>query len=233
MPAKTIDRPTSQVAFAGALFSLYPDLKPTRSLYIDFEGGFGNERILSLYWPRNAIVERFEWIWAPPGEAFPSIEQLADALDELNVRLDAVQWIVVFSGGWDHPDEADRFQAAFGDLLFPDVPWANLHRALRESRVTMRSIRESKRVVYTKRSKTHYSLEALEWEFNRVRPSNCRSADNVYGDGQAGEVRVLDLADRVLAGQASIAEQNQLVAYCEWDVRSMFEIARKCEKILR
>ena len=105
MPARTIDRPTSRAAFAEALFNLYPDLKPTRSLYIDFEGGFGSERILSLYWPKNAKAARFEWIWAPPGEAFPSIEQFADALDELNVWPDDVQWIVVFSGGWDHPDE--------------------------------------------------------------------------------------------------------------------------------
>ena len=75
------------------------------------------------------------------------------------------------------------------------------------------------------------SLEALEFEFGIRRPQSIRTADHIYSDGVQGDIRILDLAKRVIEGEARPEEEFRLYGYCEADVSGMFKVSRLARKI--
>ena len=220
-------------SYAEALFELHPTFIPTQALYLDLEGsGGGSEEILSVYWPFLPTDQRFSWL---KRTATTEIDLLS--INELVQRIgaDRAKSVVVFSGGQPSPAEKDRVVDLLGEDPFPDSKWINLHYVLRQCRDIRASIREHRYVWHhTDRSRIRYSLEALEFEFDIVRPPSLRSHNNRYRDlnGQPGEMEVLAIAQRVKAGTAARDEECSLREYCEADVRSMWEITYRCERLL-
>ena len=83
---KVIDERAAKL-FAKTLFSLWPNFRPTRALYLDFEGGgSGDERILSVYWPQLVGTERFEMLWRGWSNAPLTPDSLEQLLDGGSVR---------------------------------------------------------------------------------------------------------------------------------------------------
>ena len=227
-----VTRKDSQRDFATTLAEMEPDFYYTRGLYLDFEGsGKGYEHILSLFWPMNPGTERFGWIWREPGESTITRAQLDEALIQMGCSRFAPETIVVFSGGVDRINEQVRFEQIFGEDVFPNAEWIDLLRPLRGSRTTRKRIREGRRVMKVGRKIQDNSLEALELEFGIHRPQSIRTADHIYSDGVQGDIRILDLAKRVIDGKASSAEESRLYEYCQHDVNGMFKVARLSHKI--
>ena len=219
--------------FAEQLFELNPTLLPTQALYLDLEGSGGRaEDILSLYWPRLPGHRRFSWLVRTPASEIHQGE-LRDLVEKIGAEKP--KWIVVFSGGQALPDERVRVTDLLGQDPFPESEWINLHYALRRCRDMRSAIREHRHVWNTRnRSLVGYSLEALEWEFDIVRPRNLRGHNNGYRDldGESGEMEVLATAKRVIEGSATEDEELSLRRYCESDVRNMYRIARSCEQLI-
>ena len=222
-------------SFSERLFALHPGFRPTRALYLDFEGSENNERILSLFWPQRAGDDRFRMLWRGISDDYAlDAEGLSGVLAEFDCDPKLLRWVVVFSGGILVPEEQTRFEAQFGSEIFPAAEWVNLHLAIRICPPMARSIREHKNVWFTKnQTMVRKSLEALELEFGLQRPPAMRSRSHSYADGLEGEMGILELEARLVGGRATEQEADLLAKYCEWDVRSMFQIARKCERLLR
>jgi len=224
----------SRLAFANALFSAVPEFRPTRALYLDFEGsGAGDEGLLSLFWPWNAGPERFQWIWKPDLHEQMDPAQLKGVMSDLGCDARSLEWVVVFSGGKDVAEEQERFETTFGHRALPLARWVNLHRIVTMSTVTKRAIRDARNVWHTGEKRTRYSLEALEYEFNIRRPPELRSHSNSYADGRPGLMNVLTSVSAVMRETADQLEEENLHQYCVQDVRSMFDIARASQKLLR
>lgn len=228
-----VTRNDSQRDFAITLAEMEPDFYYTRGLYLDFEGsGKGYEHILSLFWPMNPGPERFGWIWRDLGQSTITREQLDEALMQMGCSRFAPEAIVVFSGGDGKINEQVRFEQLFGENVFPNAEWIDLLRPLRRSRTTRKRIREGRRVMKVGRKIQDNSLEALELEFGIRRSKSIRTADHIYSDGVQGDIRILDLAKRVIDGEAGSAEERRLYEYCQQDVSGMFQIARLSQKIV-
>ena len=227
------DDPRSE--FARQLFNSYPGFKSTRALYLDFEGGGGFERILSLFWPQKPGPQRFGLLWRVLADQSLGLDNagLERLLELFDCHRELLEWVVVFSGGPDRPDEMDRFERVFGGSYFPRATWINLHRVLRDCWRLKRAIREHSFVWFSgDQKRIRYSLEALEWEFGLRRPPNLRSHSNSYCDGTTGQMNILELEQKAFMGDASEDEVDAILAYCKWDVSSMFRIARQCEKLI-
>jgi hypothetical protein len=152
-----------------------------------------------------------------------------------SIKAARTKWIVVFSAGQESPDERDRVVDLLGEDPFPNSDWINLHYALVNCREIKASIRDHRYVWFQNdRTRTRYSLEALEREFSIVRPRSLRSHSYCYLDleGETGDMEVLALARSVRDGSASEAEELSLKGYCTADVKNMFEIAYSAEQQL-
>ena len=227
-----ITRQDSQRDFANTLAKMAPDFYYTRGLYLHFEGsGKGYEHILSLFWPMNPGPERFGWIRRDPDQPTIRPEQLNEALDRLGCSRFDPESIVVFSGGDGNINEQVRFEQIFGENVFPNAAWIDLHPLLRASRDMRKRINEGRRVMKVGRKNQNNSLEALELEFGIRRPQSIRTADHIYSDGVQGDIRILDLAKRVIEGEASPEEEIRLYEYCQADVSGMFKVSRLSHKI--
>lgn len=219
--------------YADSLFRFYATFLPTQALYLDLEGGGGGtEEILSVYWPFLPGPQRFSWIRRTSTAAIDSI-MFNGLMHQMGVKNP--RWVVVFSGGQALPDERDRVADLLGDDPFPDADWINLHYVLRNCREIKTSIREHRYVWFQRdRTRTRYSLEALELEFGLTRPSRIRAHSNCYSDlnGENGEMEILSIAQRVKNGSANEDEAQSLREYCEADVVNMFKISLACERML-
>jgi hypothetical protein len=225
----------ARVHFANRLFADYPSFKPTRALYLDFEGSFQSERILSLYWPQLAGDSRFRILWRGLEDTGRGMnpEGLAGVLEELECEPGAVEWVVVFSAGMDRPEERDRFEVVFGAEVLAGAQWVNLHTVLRRCWQMKRAITQRAYVRFTKDAKqVRKSLEALEFEFGLRRPPGLRRHTNTYADGSEGLMNILEFEQALFDEDATEEQVETLLSYCEWDVRSMFKIARQCGKLL-
>ena len=219
--------------FARVLFDLYPDFIPTQALYLDLEGRMnGSEDLVSFFRPALPGPTRFSWI---------TRSETSDIdLKAVNTHLDTIgatapKWIVVYSGGQASPDEQSRVIDLLGQDPFPDSEWINLLHIVQRCREIRRSIRDHRHVWFgADRSRVRSSLEALEWEFGIKRSIEIRSHSNRYRDldGGPGLMEVLSTAQRVIDGTASEDEELYLRAYCESDVKSMYEISYACEQML-
>jgi hypothetical protein len=219
--------------FAETLFGLHPDFIPTQALYLDLEGRQnGSEDILSLYWPILPGSQRFSWI--------KKTESSQMDLAELDAHLHSIgatgaKWIVVYSAGQTLPNERERLVDLLGRDPFPDSDWINLLHVVQQCRPIRRSITEHRNVWYrTDKTQTRNSLEALEWEFGIERPVNLRSHSYRYRDldGERGLMEVLAITQQSINGSASGEDERSLRAYCEEDVKNMYEIAYGSEKLL-
>jgi hypothetical protein len=224
---------STKSAFAGVLFSAYPDFRPTRALYLDFEGSLGNERILSLFWPRKLGADRLRLLWRGSEHLTLGKAGLVGTLDELGCDPDSLGYLVVFSGGVTTPDEKVRFEEVFGTGFFSEATWINLHEVLRECPEMMRAIRARRHCWFTEETRVRYSLENLEREFGIYRPVDLRSHSHSYGDGSKGLMNVLELVAQVVSGKATEVQAALLTSYCLMDVSSMFKICRACQNLIR
>lgn len=229
-------------SFAQELFDQYPDLAPTRSLYLDLEGSGGGtdddsdkgtESVLTVCWPQKGEPDRYKRIRRPSKSQPMTLQQLNDTLDELSINRAQLNHIVVFSGGMEEPDEKKRFEKVFGENIFGNSEWVNLHRVLRETPQMKRAIRQSRWVWLTSRRSAHYCLEALEHEFNFRRPVNTRAHSNSYADGNPGTIYALKLANSWVDGSASVDDIRLLELYTRQDVEGMFRITQKSGEIMR
>lgn len=213
------------------MFALWPDLRPTRALYIDFEGsGSGDERIMSIYWPQLAGSDRFRMLWRGSATSDLSSDSLESTLRDLSCNPSRLEWVVVFSAGQPVPEEQTRFEAVFGNDWFPKAEWVNLHFAMRKSTIT-RSVRSTAWAKHVKdKKRIRYGLENLEYQFGYVRPRELRSHEYRHKDGTVGLMKVLETEQDAFNSGKGIGEFETLVDYCQYDVESMFRIARWCEK---
>ena len=220
-----------QLGFANTLFELYPDFRPTQSLYLDFEGsGNGHESVISLYWPQNRSPNRFAWRMRSKEPTLTS-ELILDAIETLGLPGNEVKQIVVYSPGrWD-PDERERLIHLFDGNPWPNASWINLLLVTQKSKEMSSAIKTHRNVVFKKdKTQVRHSLEALEWEFKIFRDPSIRSHGNAYRDGAEGKMEVLELIKTIVSGQATEAEKKLLEKYCTQDVKSMFMISRFCER---
>lgn len=216
--------------FAEALFGIYPEFIPTQALYLDLEGpGSGQQDILSLYWPVLPGAARFSWLRRTDASEI-GLTSLEAHLEEIGAS--ETRWVVVYSAGQILPDERDRVIGMFGQDPFPDSEWINLLHVVQRCSEIRRSIREHRYVWYERdQIRIRNSLEALEWEFGIERPVSLRSHSYRYKDldGGAGSMEVLSTARRSIERSTEKEEEINLRAYCEADVKHMFEIASASE----
>lgn len=132
------------------------------------------------------------------------------------------------------------------EVCSPAAEWINLHSVLRRCWQTERAI--TRRALRTVRQggrrrsparrprddekQVRKSLEALEFEFGLKRPVELRRHGNIYSDGSKGLMKILETEKALLDGNADEDQIDALVDYCTWDVRSMFKIARACQKLV-
>jgi len=212
---------------------MYPSFRPTRGLYIDFEGGGsrGEERILSVYWPQLAGAYRFGMLWRGWGDAPVTLDAFLHMLGTLRCDPDTLEWVVVFSGGTDVPDEQVRFESIFGERLLARAQWVNLHKVMRRSRLLRRSVREAAWARSTGgQQRAVNCLENLEFQFGYVRPRQLRGHDYQHADGTVGQMEILRLEQEAYESGSGLAGFEYLIEYCRWDVETMFRIARWCDK---
>jgi len=213
--------------FAEVLFGIYPEFIPTQALYLDLEGrGGGQQDILSFYWPLLSGSARFSWLRRTNASGI-DLTSLEVHLEEIDAA--ETKWVVVYSAGQKLPDERDRVIDMFGEDPFAESEWINLLHVVQRSAEIRRSIREHGYVWYgNDKSRIRNSLEALEWEFGIKRPASLRSHSYRYKDlnGQAGSMEVLSTARRSIDGSANEGDETALRAYCEADVKNMFEISK-------
>ena len=215
--------------FAAKMFTKWPKFKPTCALYIDFEGSGTehDERILSMYWPQLPSRKRFHMLWR--GHNAMDVNSLLTELKKLRCDPDKLEHIVVFSGGKLKSDEQERFEEFFGKQIFPAATWVNMHLTMRSSKPLRKSVRKS---AWSKPKKNKKlipnNLENLEHQFGYKRAPELRSHDNEYQDGSNGQMTVLKMEQQAFASK-SLNGFKTLKEYCEWDVQSMFRIARWCE----
>ena len=228
-------------SFAQELFRQYPDMAPTQSLYLDLEGSGrgtdgdsdnGTESVLTLCWPQKGYPDRYKRIHRPSSSQPMTQQQLDDALDELSINRAKLNHIVVFSGGMEEPSEKTRFEKVFGENIFWNSEWVNLHTVLRNTAQMKRAIRDSRWVWLTGKTSAHYCLEALEHEFNFRRPVTTRAHSNSYADGNPGTIYALNLANSWVDGSASVDDIELLELYTRQDVEGMFRITQKSGDIM-
>ena len=220
-----IDREAAR-AFARCLYRSHPGLRSKHSLYLDFEGSRGYERILSVYWP---FRHQFDVLWRGYSNASLTRRALEKMLDKLGCDEETVRWVVVFSSGESIAEEQLRFEATFGDDWFPRAKWVNLHYFVRHSplRAAIRRTGWARRTQDKKQ--VLCSLENLEHQFCFVRPPRLRSHSNRYSAGKTGEMGVLEEEQEVFNSGGDIFSNTDLIDYCQWDVESMYEIVKYCE----
>ena len=223
----------ANLKFAETLFGIHPDFIPTQALYLDLEGRqHGSEDILSFFWPVLPGEQRFSWITRTNSSNI----DLADVETHLqSIGATRPQWIAVYSGGGQFPDEQVRLAEVLGRDPFPESKWINLLFVVQQCDEIKKSITEHRNVWYgADRIQVRNSLEALEWEFGIERSINLRSHSNRYSDlsGEAGLMEVLATAQRSISGMATKEDEENLRKYCEADVKNMYEIAYTCEQLL-
>ena len=104
--------------FANELFDLYPDFVPTQALYLDLEGRQNeSEDILSMYWPVLRGSERFSWFKQDDSTEINSKGLEAYLKSNQGTSVD---FVVVYSGGQESPDERTRLTDLLGDDPFPN-----------------------------------------------------------------------------------------------------------------
>ena len=212
--------------FAKNLSKIYPKFNPINSLYLDFEGGWNLERILSLYWPKNNKSERFQFLWRGYKEDNElSTKGLLNILKNLN-GFDTVKFVVVFSSGGNLPEEKNRFDLFFDKDIFPrNVEWVNMHYVLKTSKHTKQLIRRNAWAKFKKdKKRIRYSLENLENIFGINRQPEIRSHSNIYADNKKGLMSVLNLEEKYYKSGLNIRKSKNLLNYCKYDVQSMYEI---------
>tara|TARA_Y100001936_G_scaffold20074_1_gene17054 strand:- start:498 stop:1610 length:1113 start_codon:yes stop_codon:yes gene_type:complete len=218
----------ARLNFAKKLYDIHPKFDPEESLYLDFEGGWSVERILSLYWPRNDKNDRFKFLWRGyRGDNNLSKKNLLKLLGDLRA-FDTIKFIVVFSPGGDLPDERNRFEDFFGSGVFSDrIEWVNMHYILRNSRYTRELIRKNAWAIHNKNKKLiRNSLENLENVFNITRKPEIRSHSNTYADERKGLMAVLNEENKNFKSGLDILENKNLIDYCRQDVVSMYKILK-------
>lgn len=222
-----------RVRFAETLFGIYPEFLPTQALYLDLEGrSSGPQDILSCYWPVLSGSKRFSWIRRTNSSEI-DLASVEAHLEEIGAA--GAKWIVVYSAGQLLPDERDRVIGMLGQDPFPDGEWINLLHVVQRCTEMRGSIREHGYAWYERdQTRIRNSLEALEWEFSIKRPVSLRSHSYRYKDldGGAGSMEVLSTARRSMEGSAEEEEETALRAYCEADVKHMFEIANASEHLV-
>ena len=231
---------TAMQSFSDELFEQYEDLKPTESLYIDLEGSGagneddpskGNEYLMTMCWPQKGSPDRFQRIRRPSLAVEMNVKQLKDTLDSIDVNLKKLKHLIVFSGGREDPEEKLRVEKIFGEEVFRNCEWINLHAVLRSDWKMKRAIRERKWVWHCKdQRRVRYSLEALEYEFGVHRSRDLRAHSNCYSDGP-GTLHALKLARAWVNGSGSDHDTNLLMRYTRQDVEGMFRIAKKCHEL--
>ena len=185
---------------------------------------------MSLFNPQKSRESRFAWC-ARTSEAPLTAGDLDAAMGRLGARGGAPRWVVVYSAGQREPHERDRLEKLLKSAVWPGAEWVNLLWVVRRSKEMTTAIKAHRNVVFCKdRIQVRRSLEALEWEFDIRRPPALRSHSNCYADGQPGEMQVLKLSAKLAANSITAKEENTLRRYCIQDVRSMFAIARRCER---
>lgn len=233
--------PYAVADYGRKLFDMYPGFRHTRALCLDLEGGgSGDERVLSLFWPQKQGKQRFNMIWR--GEPVESLDRagLEYALNKLDCDPAALGWVCVFSGGDPEPQEKERFELFFGDDWFPNAQWVNLHLVVRRCQLLMKAVRDHPWAYRMGNKKlAGYSLENLEYQFGIVRPVDLRSHSHRYVDGTVGEMKVLDLEQRIFSSVGDFEDMydsieddyDRLRDYCEWDVRSLFQVAKAASQV--
>lgn len=226
---------SAKLQFASKLFDLHDGFRPTKSLYLDFEGsGAGHEAALGLYWPQRKGTERFRLLVSGDDDRPLSATGLKYALEDLHCACSEVNSVVVFSGGEIESDELHRFREVFGkNHVLAQKTWVNMHVVLRKSSEMKRSVRDHRYVRKIGRQMAHYSLEALEWEFGIRRCPDLRGHDCTYADQATGNMKILELLKRLRTGDGTDEDSALLEAYCRQDVESLFKVARESEMILR
>jgi len=220
--------------YSKNLFEMHPNYRPTQSLFIDFEGSRGHERILSLYWPQLAGDLRFELLWRGWGDADLTTACLTELLMEMSCDPSRLKWITVFSGGEEQPNERLRFEDLFGSDFFPQAEWVDLHRVMRNSWMLRRAVRAARWARSTiGEQRAVNNLENLEYQFGYVRPRGIRGHNYQHDDGTSGGMHVLDREQELYSNSANLFDDQELIDYCRWDVETMFRITRWCEKNLR
>ncbi len=224
--------------FATELFSQYPDLSSTKALYLDLEGSGlgtdavpGTEYVLTMCWPQRGHPARYQRIRRPSLSEDMTGRQLNAALRAFGMNLTELKHVVVFSGGLGEPDEKIRFEKVFGEGSLGNPNWVNLHALVRRSPQMKRDIRDSRWVWFHRdRTRTRYSLEAVEHEFGIRRPVRARAHTNRYRDEIPGAARPLELARAWMNGSASDEDIAQLMDYTRQDVESMFKLTQMCQR---
>ena len=227
------DTQDPKTRFAEVLFGIYPEFLPTQALYLDLEGrNSGQQDILSFYWPVLPGSKRFSWIRRTNASEI-DLTYVEAHLEEIGAA--GAKWVVVYSAGQKLPDERDRVIEMFGQDPFPDSEWINLLHVVQRCTEIRRSIREHGYAWFEKdKTRIRNSLEALEWEFGIKRPVSLRSHSYRYKDldGGAGSMEVLSTAKRSIEGTADEENETALRAYCEADVKNLFEISSASEHLV-
>ena len=220
----------SQNALAKRIRTIYPNFRATRALYIDLEGWRNQNTAVSMYWPMNAGPKRFSFAIASAKNEMLQAHHLETCLRELGNGAENPEHIVVYSGGGQDPDEKHRLVASIQYDPWPDTEWVNLLYAVRQTRQMTKSITASRYAIKKENIKAKNSLENLEREFGIKRNPEHRAFNNTYADGLKGTMQVTKLIRKFQNQQISNTEYKALIEYCRLDVKSMFDIARACEK---
>ena len=222
----TID-PDIQKTFFNDIKINYPDFSHTNALYLDFE----STKMLNLFWPQKAGIERFEYLSAKNPPLLMNDNGLSYALEKFGINNESLAWIVVFSGQRnDEIAEKLNFENLFSDNFFPNAEWIDLHRFLKENADLKRYIRERQFSRRINRENVPYNLENLEESFGIRRPLELCSHNNLV-DGIQGEMYILEFISKWESGVAEDYEINNILKYCRFDVESLFKILRKGYKL--
>ena len=240
--------PGSQEDYANVFARLYPEFRPTQTLYLDIERDrWGRVLGLAAYWPQNKAPARFLFKHLSPGDGdrLPP-DTFAQVNSMVYERRDHLTSVAVFNGREGiQTREQTWFENWLGHQPFEGVAWVNFHEPLVKicldkepgARDTRKAIKTCGCVRKLPKQngvepKSKMQLEALECEFDIHRPRAIRSAKNVYADGSKGTIEPLALA-REIAGNQNVHRNIELLSrYCRYDVESLFMIAKQCNKIM-
>ena len=220
----------AQADLARSIRTIYPNFRATRALYIDLEGSGDENQAISMYWPMNAGPKRFSFAIAPGKNQMLQAHHMETCLRDLGNGAGNPEHIVVFSQGLLVPGERHRLLASTQYDPWPHTEWVNLHYAVRRATKLKKSIRIHRYAIHKNEKRVRYSLENLEREFGIKRHPEHRAHNNTYKDGLKGTMQVLRLIRKFQNQQISNDEHKALIGYCRLDVKSMFDIARTCEK---
>ena len=221
--------------------------RPERALYADLEG----KRGITFYVPAGKVAYPndapmsggYGHLRRPQPKADMSLESLKRLLSKLGNGVRDAKFLVVFSGSTKkrrRPKEVVTMKEIFGPAIWKPFTAINLHLAVRSSPLLKRLIKERHPMWRVKRdgslnSSPSLCLEALERTFGLERPRALRSASYEDDAGMRGEMKPLAVFDEIIAGRRP-AKERDLLAYCRWDVWSMYQIAlraRRCAEIVK